>query len=445
MAEPSKGHLEKVTWKQVRKEVAKLNPELAKIIDELSPSDDHWLAKVTYPYGSLVMKHSLLMLPNAKGNIVPITDPSIAPIIQEGLTYNLQSNPVSMVLKNTFEIYLPLADRTIPLSGPAYPGATFGAWRILNPTETEHPAFIWDMTAGVRSVFMLPKISEVKRHMHLKRVYGLTADVPKPLMAHWEVFRQLASHSSFKQPWTAEILFFPKQWFEHLDDNKWKPFYYYFHSAGWGATEIWRNQFLWNLIFSLILQKYEGRPSAYIIDTVKYLLYMGVSAFSGFAPARDNLAGPFEEIQRIYIEEYGLKNYAPIIMQPDTFNMYDPKGHHVYYSLQFPNAPEFKLNSRVRSSLISDLHEIRALMIRYEKELLSNKFNIDNTSLYDVFRYTKYDYFHSGVDLHTGMRSSNEMAEEDQSLLTTIDGRTFKNFPEKCSFVKGCIRLSHKK
>ncbi len=105
MTMPLKGSFEKLTWKQVRADVAKVNPAFAKIIDELSPSDKYWVAKVRYPYGSLVMKKALLMLPNAKGDIVPITDSSIDKNIREGLDYNLNSNPVSLVLKNTFEIF----------------------------------------------------------------------------------------------------------------------------------------------------------------------------------------------------------------------------------------------------------------------------------------------------------------------------------------------------
>ena len=100
-----KGNFEKLTWAQARDEVTRVNPAFAKIIDEISPDDKHWLAKVTYPYGSLAMQKSLLMIPNKDGTIVPITDPSIPATIQKDLGYNLNSNPVSLVLKNTFELF----------------------------------------------------------------------------------------------------------------------------------------------------------------------------------------------------------------------------------------------------------------------------------------------------------------------------------------------------
>lgn len=438
-----KGNFEKLSWRQVRQDVAKVNAEFTKIIDEISPNDKHWIAKVTYPYGSLVMQKSVLMLPNKAGDIVPITDPTIDSSIQEGLGYNLNSNPVSIVLNNTFEIFLPLEDRTIPLSGLIYPGTAFGAWRVLNPKRPEQPAFLWDMTTGARSVFMLPKITEFKKHMQLKKTYNLTVDVPHSLMEHWEIFKQLANYPSFPQPWNAEILYFSHQWFKHLNDNRWKPFYYYFHDSAWGGSELWRNQFIWDIIFSLILKNYETRLNADVMDTTKNLLYMGVGALPGFAPVRDNSAGPFEEIQRIYSKEYELRNYPPIIMQPALFNMYDKKTHPVYYSLQFPSAAEFKPSSRTRMSIISDLHEIRSLMNRCKHELLSDKFNLKGTSMSELFYRVQYDYFHNGVELHSGMRNSVEMAREDKALITTLDGHLHDAFPDTCSFVKGCIRLSY--
>lgn len=445
MNKQNAAHIKKVTWKEVRHEVHKLNPSFAQLVDELNPSDDYFFVKATYPYGAPVLKQAVLMLPNDNGEIVPITDSSIDPKIRAVLDYNLNSNPVSMVLKNTFEIFLPLEDRTIPLNGLIKPGATFGTFRVLHPNGSHQPKFLWNMTAGARSIFMLPKITEQKKHFILKKKYSLTAEAPRTLMHNWEVFRQIASHPEFSQPWDAQILYFSKSWFEHLDDKAWFAFYYYFHRAMWGGTEFHRNQPIWNLIFSIILKDYQGKPSAYITDTVKYLINVGIGAQPGFSPARDNMSGPIEGLQKVYIEDYGIRNYPPIIMQPNMFNLSDALSPPVYYSLQFPTAIEFGLSSRARSSHVSDLHEIRSLLVRYTQELLSDKFNILGTPVYDLFKQTDYDYFHNNTELHSGMRSATEMPADDKNLLTTVNGKIYDTFPDMCSFVKGCIRISHKK
>lgn len=439
-----KGSLEKLSWQQARKAVTEVNPDFAKIIDELNPSENHWLLKATYPYGSLVMQKSVLNLPNPQGEIVPITDRSIDPVIRQGIGYNLNSNPVSLILKNSFEIYLPLEDRTLPLSGLIPPGTAFGAWRMLNPHHTEHPIFIWDMSAGARSVFMLPKITEGLKHKKLAKNFGITASIPRTLMQHWEVFRQLAnSKHNYCEPWNSEVLYFSDSWFKHLSDKAWTDFYQYFYRSGWAGTEYWRNQPVWNLIFSLVLKEYESRPNAYIMDTAQYLLNMGAGAFTGLGPALNTLSGPWDLIQKIYNEVYEIRHYPPIIIQPQIFNMHDDLSPPVYYSLQFPNATEFKPSTRVKVSIISDLHEIRALMRRYERDLLSEKFNLGGTSLSALFDKVQYDYFHSAVELHDGMLDTAEMAE-DINLRTTVDGHVHEAFPASCLFGRGCIRLAHK-
>ena len=439
-----KAFLKKTTWKEVKKDAEAVNPALAKIINKLPLGPEHWLVKASYPYGSLVMKRSLLLLPNDRGEIVELTDSSIAGEIRAALDYNLKSNPVSLVLKNSFEIYLPLEDRTIPLSGLIVPGTAFGAWRMLNPGKSENPAFIWDMTSGARSVFMLPKITESSKHNILKNRYDLMESVPRSLIQHWDIFRELGSHELFRQKWDAEILYFTHAWFKDLDDPNWADFYNYFKKSSWGASEFSRNQTIYNLIFSLILSEYEGKPSAYAMDTAKYIIHVAMGALPGLAPARDNLAGPFEEIQRIYTEEYGL-SYAPIILQPSLFDMYNEGATPVYYSLNFPNALEFKPNSRARLNLATDLRELKYLLSRYEKELLSNKFNIEATALGDVFKKVRFDYFHSGSGISGPIKDSTEMLENDLSLRKPLSGKEYTEHPNKVPFLNGCIRISLKK
>jgi hypothetical protein len=441
----NQGCTEKVIWDDVESLASKVNPEFADLISELNPNKKHWLLRVRYPYGSSVMQRSILTLPNSNGIIVPITDKSIPKEIQDGIGYNVNSNPVSLVLKNSFEIFLPLEDRTIPLSGVIEPGTTFGAWRILNPKTTEQPIFIWEMTAGARSVFMLPKITEELKHKKLEKELGISVGSPRNLMQNFDVFRAISNSKELlhKEQWSAEILYFSHSWFQHLDDPKWSKFYQYFYSSGWASNEIWRNQPMWSLVFSLVLKDYEAKPNAYIMDTVKYLLNMGVGALTGFGPATNTIAGPFDLIQEVYQNIYSLKDYPPIIMQPKLFEFKKNNANPIYYSLQFPNALEFKPSTRMRTSIISDLHEIRSLMLRYEKDLLSDKFNVKGTSFSDLFLKAKLDYFHSGVSLHNGMIDSSEMAE-DINLRRTIDRKIHEEFPSSCLFGKGCIRLSMK-
>jgi hypothetical protein len=302
MTEQNKAHLETIPWKQARSYVKSIRPDLAKIIDELDPGNEYQLVRCVYPFGSKVLSNGKLMLPCGVGREnIPIDSPDIDPKLQEAIGYNLNSNPVSLVVKNSFEIYIPLDDKSVlPLARPMGPGTLFGAYRVLNPGHSYQPIFTWDMTAGARSMFMLPKITEIKKYQRLKKHFNLTVERPTTLMSHWKIFKELAAHESFTHSWSAEIIFFTKKWFEKLDDPQWIYFDNYFRRLVGTGSELSRNQTVWQLIFSLMLKGYEGRPSAYICDTVKNLMHMGVGAHPGLAPAIDNVAGPIEGIQEIY-------------------------------------------------------------------------------------------------------------------------------------------------
>ncbi len=439
-----KGKLEKVTWQDVQKDVAAVNPEFAKIIDSLSPGKKHWLVKATYPYGAEVLRRSILMLPNDNGTLVPITDNSLDPSIIESINYNMNSNPVSFVLKNTFEVYLPLDDRTIPLNGLIHPGVAFGASRVLLPKKSRQAVFIWDMSSGARTVTMMPKITELKRHKLLEREFDLLPPAPRSTIQHWNIFRHIANHKSIDNKWNAEILFFPKQWFEHLDDISWQEFYQYFHNFIWGGNELANNHVIYDLVSSLILKDYEIRPSAYTLDIVKYLLYIAVGAFAGLAPATNNLGGPFELIQDAYENIYGLKKYAATIIQPQLFDPDNPRSKPAYYSLSHPVAFEFKQSSRSRTNHMTDLIEVMSVLNRFMRELSTDKFNISQSALGDVCEKVVLEYFHNHTVPHPGIRSSAEMLNEDPRFTTTIKGKKFSENPGKCSFIQALIRVSQK-
>jgi len=438
-----KASLQELTWQQAREAVIKVNPKFAKVVDEINPSKEYTVFRAIYPYGAEILKNAVLYLPNNNGELIAITDSNISNHVRESLDYNMQSNPASLVLKNSIELFITLDDRTVPsLYGLVTPGKIFGTWRVLNPQKALQSAFIWDMTAGARSLFMLPKISEAERHKKLKRAFQINADVPRTQMDHWYIFREIANHHSITTSWHTELLFFSKKWFEHLNDKAWMPFYYFLLTTAWQGTEFWRNQFFWDILFSTIQKNRNLKPSPYISDTVKYLFAIGVGSMPGFYPALDDISGPISILQNVYLDVYNLKQYAPIIMQPGMFSLQDKNCRPVYYSLQFPTAADFSPKSRDRSSIITDLFEVKSLLAKYIIDILSDKFNLNGTPFYDFTKFGKFDYFHNNVELYSDMRESAEIPLED----TSFQYKNVNNnsFPETSPFVRGCIRIFKK-
>lgn len=210
----TKATLEELPWKAVRNDIAKKNDELANIIDEINPSSEYTLFKACYPFGSEILKDGYFFIPNAKGSLVPLNSADIPAPIQDKLNYNLYSNPVSLILNNTAELFIILKNTTIPFYGLISPERIFGTWRILNPKISQHPNFIWNMVAGARSIFMLPKISETAGYNRLRRAFHLHSEKPKTLLEHWKIFREIANHPDFGEIWSTEMLFFSKKWFD---------------------------------------------------------------------------------------------------------------------------------------------------------------------------------------------------------------------------------------
>lgn len=194
MEKAAKLAVEALTWKEARKKVLRVNPNLAELIDELDPGPEYKLYLCRYPYGAEVAKHGEFFLPTVDGSLVSFDDPSIDPKLKADLDYNNNSNPISLVLNKAFDMHIMLEDRIVPFF-IFDEGSLFGLWRILDKIihggSPHVPVFTWSMTAGARSIFMLPKISEAIAHSKLKQALRVTVDKPNSMLDHWKVFRSI--------------------------------------------------------------------------------------------------------------------------------------------------------------------------------------------------------------------------------------------------------------
>lgn len=445
MENRNKPHIEKLQWKNVRKAVEAVNKPLAKIIDNLDPSPEYALYKASYPFGCESVREGKLYLPNSEGTMLPLNNSNLPKEFGEQLSYNVETNPVSLILKNQFEIYLELADRSVILpTGLASPGNLISLGRVLHAQHGFlQPPFLWNISAGVRSLFMLPKISAAAGYKKLKRQFDIHVDEPpKSLLDHWEVFKEIGNNPNFGEMWTAEILYFGKKWFEHLDDKEWVYFSHYLYKVGWTTTEYYRNQFIWELIYSLIKKKRRLKPNPYVADTAKHLIAMGVGAAPGFGPAMSDIAGPISKIQRAFKDHYPIGDYAPIIMQPKLLDL-QKKNDTVYYSLSCPIAIEFSPSTRIISNKITHLYEIKYLMEKYLEELAKDNFNIEGTLIKKLLSNVKFEYFHNDCDTYPGIRPVQEILQEDQ-LIASLCNNKRDVLSLNSPLINGCVCLINK-
>lgn len=436
--------LQELTWNDVRKRVNVINPTLAKIIDKIDPDSSHTLFYAKYPYGSQILINGKMFLPNDMGELIPFEDPNISINIKNKIGYNLGTNPMSLVLSKTLDLFINLEDR-IALYGIIEEGRIFGTWQVFdNKAKGDMvytPIPLWDLTAGGRSVFMLPKITEVAAFSKIRREFDLKSEPPKNLKDHWQIFKEIANHPTFGQSWDTELLFFSKKWIESIHDPAWHELKTYISDIAWGGSEFWRNQFCWELTFSRIQSRRGIRPCPYATDIANHLLGMSIGAVPGFQALVDNRIAPVDGLMKVFEEIYGSR-YAPIIIGPATFNVFAPETQPVFYSFQYHTALKLSQKSSNRSSTVTDMYNIRALLNKYIDDIQNSELSIEGTVLYEIAKKVKFNFYHYSAEEHNKMINSNELYEVNQMFQNAIEQSSKKTFPKNAPFLNGCIEVT---
>jgi hypothetical protein len=427
----------KIFWEEVRVQVARYSPELAEIIDELSPGKDHYFYEENYPYSAVILDRSIFQVSNTDQQIVPLNHPSIAKNIQEDLGYS-GTIPMGLVLENSIETFMCASERVVPFS--LYrAGDLISLWRVLDQGHSYHAGRFWNVTSGARSICMIPKITDTSSHKILKPKFKLKTNVPRKLRDHWELFSQIANHPNFPQPWKSTLLYFPKNWFEHQKDPRWIRFYYFLFNRVWQSSAFLRNQFIIDFAFSNAQQNKNLRPNPYLADTVRHLIAIGSGSVPGFSPALDDTAAPISGLQQVYLDDYGLKKYAPVVVH--LHHCLPGDSRVVYYSFQIPTISIFSPKSRKASSAMVELQEVKYIMEVLLSEILRGSLEVENTPLFDLAKNVQYQYYHSERDKVGEILPASDIMNIDSGFTKTVINNDQYTFPEFSPFFKGCISI----
>ncbi|MFN7096746.1 MAG: hypothetical protein ACK4PR_04220 [Gammaproteobacteria bacterium] len=438
--------LQEVTWQAIRSRVTKVNSRLAAIIDKLSPDDSYTFFLAKYPYGANILSDGKLSFSSFDSGPLTFDSSILSNDIKHKLGYVMGTNPMTLVLKNSAELFITVEDRIVPYS--LIPeGSIFGTWGFLEYEKPDKSFFVftpiplWDMTAGARSIFLLPKISEVAAFNRIQKKYEIKADVPKNLSEHWDVLKDIANHKTFNEKWETELLFFTRKWIDTIYDSDWHEFKSYIYQTAWNGSEFWRNQFCWDLTFTRIQSRRGIKPCPYIADMVSHLLAMSVGAIPGFRPLVDNTAAPIKGLMSVFEEEYGVK-YAPIIIGPANFNILQSGQDAIYYSFHYPTALKLSPKSSSRSSLINDMYQINSLLKKYLQDITSSNLKIAGTALYEMAKVVQIDFYHYNADENLKMISSDNILSQDELFKKALKLCKVKEIPKNSPFLNGCVKIS---
>ncbi|MCK4608417.1 MAG: hypothetical protein KAT71_02965 [Gammaproteobacteria bacterium] len=437
--------IRKLAWKDVRADVALVNPDFARIVDELNPGMDYIIYRISYPFGARIFDEGLLHAPNETGDVVSIDHGSLPNDFVQQLSY--RDIPLGMVLTKSLENHVEYRDKVIPLSVFSA-GDFFGVWETLDPPNSFFPKTSWNITSGARSLFMLSKISEELGNKRLRDKYNVSTLRAKKYKDHWSIFRDVANSPAFAADWNSEVLFFSDKWFDKISskDKAWSNIRGFFHDYAWKVSVFWRHQITWDLVwqrFVDILKNYNIKVNYNQLETLKQFVAIGTGALPLFVPSDDlNEVGPIKELKLTFMEDYGLK-YVPTIMRPIHFSMH--RSMFGYYSIYEPTLIESVPKSREILNVMEVARELKDLVFLFREKVLDGTLKVESTPVYELMKNVEFDFFHSDPDLSGKLKLSHLMAKDDSGFMVMPDGYGNREFCDSAKFVKGCVRLKAKK
>ncbi len=434
--------VERLTWSEASVLLRHINSNLVKIINEIDPNPGYYLYKASYHFGAQIIYDSDVYLPLINKEAITFNDPLLPQQLSEDLSYDDKvSNPLGIMLNRNSEFYLSMGNRIMPhmLIGP---GEIFGLARILDNVFRPDPAspssisaFGYNLNAGARSVFLLPKITESISHNKLKKQFDLTTTKPTGLEDHWSIFKEISDKSDCS--WRADVLFFSNKWISQLGEAKWKPLLIYFSQIFRTSYSIWHNIQGWEATFSKIEQDklLNSYFSQYALDTAKHLFTIAANRAPGFSPAIDDISAPVELMKDVYTNAYGLVDYWPIIMESTRFDK--NKGQAVYYSLNYATLPKYNPETFKGKTIVNLLDEVQYSIEIYQDSILNSSYSKAN-SLYNAALAVEFSCYHNDPGSHTKIESNTVLPEKDHRFISNGSGI----FPQHSQFLKGCIKIA---
>ncbi|MBP9741876.1 MAG: hypothetical protein KBD37_00790 [Burkholderiales bacterium] len=432
--------IEEISWDNASKLLQKLQPDLVKFINAVSPDKELTLYKASYPFATSIIKSADIQLPLTDGDTISVNSSNLPPQLANDLRYN-ESNrvPLGMLLNKNAEFYTQVGSRVMPYEVLS-PGSIFGLAKIVDSVihRTNVPSdadpFTADLSAGARSIFMLSKISNGVNHRKLKKAYSLTLNQPEGYDDHCLVFKELVKNSSCD--WRLEVLYFSNKWLDKLNDSAWSSIYNELLNIHRSSYKVWHNDIRgWHAAFNLIEhEKNLGDFMPYSLATTRHLFIIAANSAPGFRPATNELSAPVTFLQKAYIDDYELTN-QPVIMEPTQF-VHTTKLP-VYYSLNHPTLVESNTKTLRSHSNIKVVDQIQYVTKKYCEGILKNC-RKSAPSLYQAASAIQFSYYHNDPTDYKQINNSTVLFDEDNR----FGFGQKKGYPFSGPFTNGCIKIN---
>lgn len=302
-------------------------------------------------------------------------------------------------------------------------GASLKSTSVLSAKKGGNfePPYLWNMTAGLRHLFMFSPLGDKEGHESIQRKYNITAKQPENLLEYWPIFVNLYQNMKIEEQWNTEILLFSNQWIETLypDISSKAGFNKKIHvkllDIIKGNMVYGLNNFAWKPIYKEIRESYQPLPNDYLAEAVERLLEVAMGQLPGFAPVIDDTVGPVHLIRACYKDTYQLNEHNPVMMCPSYLTVLPKsKSNCVYYPLALFREPNDNNVSSENNDKIQ-LKEIESLLSHYVKTIKSTEVNPSIIKLFNQLKFEFYDA-NDKEAIGSGILPINEMIQNDVRL-----------------------------
>ena len=397
-------------------ENAGIDQNLISLIMQCANSRDYfYVAK--YHYGEKIIDKGRLLL-----------DSNLDKEIQDDLIYNAGSNPLSIILSGCAELYLENDNDIIPYA-VFKKGQVASSWLALDDfNNSYHPRFIWDMSAGIRSAFLINSVSRERNHKALSKKLELPLVKPNNIKEHFTIFKDITN--KYSDDWCLTSFIFPKAIIDQLR-TRWDPLRLYLIERAWMASSYLRNSFLWNSIYSVLISQLNLRVSAYDLSCIKHIIGVSSANALGFEPCISDEYLPLGILQTSYYEFYGLEqfNQVPTIMIP----AYKNGDKSIYYSFSHPNNIETPIKVDSYSSDRKYANYLEHIFIKIA-ENIDEIAASDYSPIIKALRHTTFEFKDSIEDL----------SKDDRFFYYHPEKRSLKNkeIPKHNNFLRTYIKIT---
>ncbi|NNM59524.1 MAG: hypothetical protein HKM04_06865 [Legionellales bacterium] len=419
--------------------IESINPELVSILKEWNPPASYKIYKARYYYGTNILDQGKLQLPLKNGTTVDFDHVSVPKTLQNDLSYS--SFPIGLILNNTAEVFVELESRIISLA-LFEAGIPLGLMETLEDEQSFCFRDVWTVSAGARTAFMLPKISDKTHHLRLQREFNCETSAPQTPLEHVPVFVDLMRKTSEYKDWFVEVLFFTTPWLKKdISNPHWVKFYYYLHRYLVKYSGFMRNKATFDLLwdyFNQALSKKKKRVVPHIFEKMKTLIIGSLGATPLFSVAYDNLRGPIQHIQKIYREVYEI-SYAPTIMVPTHFSI--KNNIPAYFSLKHHSTFEVNPKNKSQDSLITDLAQLNSVTAYFLELVEQGKLKLETTIISDILNSVEFNFYHCGAGEYRNISDTILLPETDSGLRAQLGSAELLEFPYTNSFLRSCVQL----